>query len=293
MRGKVHISTGQVGGVGITPAYAGKSSHQHGAGRWRRDHPRVCGEKAVAHIWWYSWIGSPPRMRGKDGVNDSAQAVTGITPACAGKSSQYGLRGWFFQDHPRVCGEKITLHIRAKVALGSPPRMRGKDSDGGQRASASRITPAYAEKRYWQRTIQREYRDHPRICGEKLKSMVGGLVSLGSPPRMRGKGQAGCKVVVEFGITPACAGKRLLPSSGDTRGWDHPPRMRGKGKVSCLFGLTSGITPAYAGKREKRVEKIPQIWDHPRVCGEKGSCAENPARTARSPPRMRGKETPD
>ena len=30
---------------GITPAYAGKSSRQPGAGRWRRDHPRVCGEK--------------------------------------------------------------------------------------------------------------------------------------------------------------------------------------------------------------------------------------------------------
>ena len=85
MRGKAAGNQQPGRGLGITPACAGKSSHQHGAGRWRRDHPRVCGEKAVAHIWWYSWIGSPPRMRGKDGVNDSAQAVTEITPACAGK----------------------------------------------------------------------------------------------------------------------------------------------------------------------------------------------------------------
>lgn len=153
--------------------------------------------------------------------------------------------------------------------LRSPPRMRGKDSDGGQRASASRITPAYAEKRYWQRTIQREYRDHPRICGEKLKSMVGGLVSLGSPPRMRGKGQAGCKVVVEFGITPACAGKRLLTSSGDTRGWDHPRVCGEKCIVHVLVSEELGITPACAGKRMPRVYGPSVPGDHPRVCGEK------------------------
>ena len=50
---------------GITPACAGKSSHQHGAGRWRRDHPRVCGEKLGAGENVIPQKGSPPRMRGK------------------------------------------------------------------------------------------------------------------------------------------------------------------------------------------------------------------------------------
>ena len=86
MRGKARGAGVGYMVCGITPACAGKSSHQHGAGRWRRDHPRVCGEKAVAHIWWYSWIGSPPRVRGKENLVFCHFGAGGITPACAGKS---------------------------------------------------------------------------------------------------------------------------------------------------------------------------------------------------------------
>ena len=65
MRGKVHVSPGQVGGVGITPACAGKRT-KHTAARWaRRDHPRVCGEKPNRIVWEHWKEGSPPRMRGK------------------------------------------------------------------------------------------------------------------------------------------------------------------------------------------------------------------------------------
>ena len=45
VRGKVRLRNLVEVRFGITPAYAGKSSRQPGAGRWRRDHPRVCGEK--------------------------------------------------------------------------------------------------------------------------------------------------------------------------------------------------------------------------------------------------------
>lgn len=45
MRGNVHVSPGQVGGVGITPAYAGKSVHFLSGHSFFWDHPRVCGEK--------------------------------------------------------------------------------------------------------------------------------------------------------------------------------------------------------------------------------------------------------
>ena len=66
MRGKVRgIQTALVVG-GITPADAGKRQAPTGSAPPSWDHPRVCGEKAVAIILWYSWMGSPPRMRGKD-----------------------------------------------------------------------------------------------------------------------------------------------------------------------------------------------------------------------------------
>ena len=65
VRGKGSPTYTRKGARGITPAYAGKSSHQHGAGRWRRDHPRVCGEKPFLFYGGSSDSGSPPHGRGK------------------------------------------------------------------------------------------------------------------------------------------------------------------------------------------------------------------------------------
>ena len=187
MRGKVSELRSQNEAAGITPAYAGKSSHQHGAGRWRRDHPRVCGEKAVAHIWWYSWIGSPPRMRGKDGVNDSAQAVTGITPACAGKSLEIARATQNLRDHPRVCGEKQSRQRCRMSRTGSPPRMRGKVAPMRPRIAPPGITPACAGKRDIPPQGSTAPGDHPRVCGEKPELPPAVQRHVGSPPRMRGK----------------------------------------------------------------------------------------------------------
>ena len=50
---------------GITPAYAGKSVIRISDGCLRRDHPRVCGEKAHLRKMSCLLLGSPPRMRGK------------------------------------------------------------------------------------------------------------------------------------------------------------------------------------------------------------------------------------
>ena len=50
------------------------------------------------------------------------------------------------EDHPRVCGEKLTLYTTGFVPEGSPPRMRGKDQTHERRHPTVRITPAYAGK---------------------------------------------------------------------------------------------------------------------------------------------------
>ncbi len=51
------------------------------------DHPRVCGEKLGEKLLDSHVPGSPPRVRGKDPPYSDMQAPSGITPACAGKSS--------------------------------------------------------------------------------------------------------------------------------------------------------------------------------------------------------------
>ena len=146
VRGKARGAWDAKARKGITPAYAGKRTiPQRPTPTWR-DHPRVCGEKFLKQVESLSYLGSPPRMRGKVHLTAYFFIIWGITPACAGKSCRRCPQRSRSRDHPRVCGEKADNDYDEKPIEGSPPRMRGKDSDGGQRASASRITPAYAGK---------------------------------------------------------------------------------------------------------------------------------------------------
>ena len=46
MRGKESIAVGIGDGIGITPAYAGKSAGEGCEAELPEDHPRMCGEKA-------------------------------------------------------------------------------------------------------------------------------------------------------------------------------------------------------------------------------------------------------
>ena len=69
----------------ITPAYAGKREVCTDRTRSTKDHPRLCGEKALCKNVPPSQIGSPPPMRGKARVLRRWQSATGITPAYAGK----------------------------------------------------------------------------------------------------------------------------------------------------------------------------------------------------------------
>ena len=147
MRGKdgqTHEATQR---TGITPAYAGKRLRVCGIQKRLRDHPRVCGEKSSVLPSLSPGTGSPPRMRGK-GVQPCNERVgVGITPAYAGKSVAITCRAWYPRDHPRVCGEK-SLHGKKGIGgLGSPPRMRGKDSLETVIKGHPGITPAYAGKR--------------------------------------------------------------------------------------------------------------------------------------------------
>ena len=66
-------------GIGITPAYAGKS----GQSTYKN---YECGEKLKAAISTMMKQGSPPPMRGKAHGVDNDVRLAGITPAYAGKS---------------------------------------------------------------------------------------------------------------------------------------------------------------------------------------------------------------
>ena len=172
---------------GITPACAGKSRGTPFRRTSGRDHPRVCGEKSGFCQRSILHLGSPPRMRGKEQRMREARNSAGITPAYAGKSGEYMAGEDQYGDHPRVCGEKTRMTLILALQLGSPPRMRGKDTRAALRARVLRITPACAGKRLLQTSRKGRTRDHPRVCGEKWRCVLAFCSRLGSPPRVRGK----------------------------------------------------------------------------------------------------------
>ena len=212
VRGKVSERLTRGNYARITPACAGKRPLPSSGDTRARDHPRVCGEKAITLHMRAKVAGSPPRVRGKDVNFQTDYDKRGITPACAGKRTTGMHRDWFAEDHPRVCGEKTSISRPTTTSAGSPPRVRGKGRLVKVYPWRCRITPACAGKRWASCSLPEAVWDHPRVCGEKWNSAWSSIKDWGSPPRVRGKAVELTEHLKKGWITPACAGKRLKRS---------------------------------------------------------------------------------
>ena len=113
----------------------------------------MCGEKFDPRNTAFARKGSPPRVRGKVESTQAYKEAIGITPACAGKSCYTSNTCPHSRDHPRVCGEKMPAVTVSSSAVGSPPRVRGKDDRGGKRRCSGGITPACAGKSFASRGL--------------------------------------------------------------------------------------------------------------------------------------------
>ena len=106
-------------------------------------------------------------MRGKVLRTSPRLALSGITPAYAGKSHSKRTREKINGDHPRLCGEKAVVGNYNRIFVGSPPPMRGKVFFFDPEHLRSGITPAYAGKSDLMGGFKIAQEDHPRLCGEK------------------------------------------------------------------------------------------------------------------------------
>ena len=214
----------------------------------QKDHPRGCGENRRKMQRCGTCAGSPPRMRGKLQQTGNEGWLCRITPADAGKTFRERLRSSLTRDHPRGCGENSSSQMLMVQFAGSPPRMRGKQTQSTARRPTPRITPADAGK---------------TACAPHGRESI-----RGSPPRMRGKPGHGRLSFALYRITPADAGKTsqlvfCVAGLGDhPRGCGEnnkrrlamslvlgsPPRMRGKPPPQCGRWERFRITPADAGK---------------------------------------------
>ena len=268
VRGEVDTLHGSKKVERITPACAGRSMRARSTMTATLDHPRVCGEKLRSLAVRNARTGSPPRVRGEVYVCSLISLTCRITPACAGRSRPLRLTRLSAQDHPRVCGEKLMTSCPGAPYTGSPPRVRGEVNDEAVRYWEMGITPACAGRRARREKTASILKDHPRVCGEKIRSSRAALTCSGSPPRVRGEGRPCGGLCSRGRITPACAGRRHRFSAPYAARRDHPrvcgekrpkrmkgrlrkgspPRVRGEAFVRYFGSQTAGITPACAGR---------------------------------------------
>ena len=106
----------------------------------------MCGKNTVKIIVWQGQVGSPPRVREKPLLLEDNNPFIGITPACAGKTTIISLRVGIIRDHPRVCGKNLSSNFTDTEGLGSPPRVREKQTVLVSVSQSYGITPACAGK---------------------------------------------------------------------------------------------------------------------------------------------------
>ena len=162
--------------VGIIPAYAGNTGIWSDIVRFRRDHPRICGEHHPAHLVFPTLRGSSPHMRGTHRCGSGQRHCKGIIP-----------------------------------------HMRGTRDDQRYANIVQGIIPAYAGNTEGRAVVDGHERDHPRICGEHVIALRGGLCQLGSSPHMRGTPVLPLPLRLPVGIIPAYAGNTTLTAIACTR----------------------------------------------------------------------------
>ena len=135
------------------------------------------------------------------------------------------------------------------------------------------------------------------------------VLSVGSPPHLRGKLTKHSISLRDFRITPAPAGKTEKEPHFSPHCQDHPrtcgenftsykivdvtggspPHLRGKQKQDSMEISLSRITPAPAGKTNFDSFQSGYLLDHPRTCGENMPASTILSPSQGSPPHLRGK----
>ena len=125
-----------------------------------------------------------------------------ITPACAGTTTPTGRLQKTKWDHPRLCGNDMSVRHQSYYFLGSPPLVRERPLIALLYALISGITPACAGTTTYKVSTNIYRWDHPPLVRERRLSIAF-------------RGDSG-------GITPACAGTTRWLDRQRIETGDHP-----------------------------------------------------------------------
>ena len=167
-RGKRVALGSCVGGVGLIPARAGKTTNARMTRASPRAHPRAGGENDGGFAWRAGFPGSSPRGRGKLPLALSLNHAQRLIPARAGKTKQVTLWGCGLWAHPRAGGENCKKKWGYSREQGSSPRGRGKLTACEPRHIWFGLIPARAGKTQVLARAVSAVAAHPRAGGENV-----------------------------------------------------------------------------------------------------------------------------
>ena len=186
VRGALNPATPEIDQTGIIPACAGSTTPSQPTHLTSRDHPRMCGEHCRPSSAIMSAAGSSPHVRGAPQDYVSRYGYRGIIPACAGSTYLTTKSAASLRDHPRMCGEHVSLTNVLTGVSGSSPHVRGARCQVGDEVGYFGIIPACAGSTEATAKAIAAERDHPRMCGEHHHMGVRRRIRWGSSPHVRG-----------------------------------------------------------------------------------------------------------
>ena len=186
VRGAQEGHQARLQGHGIIPACAGSTRPIRARLSRPWDHPRMCGEHNKHPDRVPPVKGSSPHVRGARWRRTRRPMMDGIIPACAGSTEDMIIKWHQAGDHPRMCGEHGLRDNILATSPGSSPHVRGARQSNARRIQTDGIIPACAGSTGKASSTQDSTRDHPRMCGEHLRSAGRTRIVLGSSPHVRG-----------------------------------------------------------------------------------------------------------
>ena len=208
----------------------------------------MCGEHFTAPTIATTRPGSSPHVRGALLRLPARRGRRGIIPACAGSTPRPSPPAPTTRDHPRMCGEHMSVAIMPNAQEGSSPHVRGALGRILHDRAPGGIIPACAGST--ERPITRSGIvkgssphvrgaldgqeagrlsgvDHPRMCGEHTSLKLATISRTGSSPHVRGAHSESRTEARPRGIIPACAGS-TCSSAWRSPGMRDHPRMCGE-----------------------------------------------------------------
>ena len=254
--------------LGLIPAGAGQTRHNHRRPRMAGAHPRGCGADPSSATRSPLTLGSSPRVRGRRDRRDARTEDVGLIPAGAGQTRVRFLGRQAQGAHPRGCGADTEWVGGLFRNPGSSPRVRGRPKGTGPENYRFGLIPAGAGQTYALARRGARQTAHPRGCGADPRPCPEGGTSEGSSPRVRGRPIFRPRAEADAGLIPAGAGQTAdKPMRVPGRG-AHPrgcgadacrplagqaltgssPRVRGRRVLQGTRRLLPGLIPAGAGQ---------------------------------------------